>query len=196
MNRTTQRKIGQGLYVAVSVCVGLWVGTRPHLGLGLKMAMAFLLLIPGRINSYLYRDLYTSLRAFNREDYEGAHTAATRFVDQLQRQPWKQRVRLGWSGIYSDSLESLGFNNIGAADLHCGRPEQAERALRTSIEHDPLNPLPHFNLAVLERLRDAPEKSGDHMKRALELGYSGSTSDAIVQQVHAIYARLEGRKAA
>ena len=72
----------------------------------------------------------------------------------------------------------------------------AERALRTSIEHDPLNPLPYFNLAVLESLRDAPDKADEFRRRAFESGYSGSTGDAIVQQVQAIYARLEGRKAA
>lgn len=102
-------------------------------------------------------------------------------------------MRFGSTGIYSNDLASLALNNLGGASLCCGRLEYAERALYASVERDPLNPLPYFNLAVLERLRDAPSKSAEFMARSRDLGYAGSTSDAIVRRVHDIYARLEGR---
>ncbi len=195
VSRTGKRKLICGLWLLLAAGLGLWFATRAYIGIEFKLAAVLLLLMPGRLHGLVFRDLYTALRAFNQGQYEISLGATKNMLEGLARHPWKGHQSLAWFGVYSRSVHSLAFNNLGAAHLCLGQLDEAERALRSAIEHDTLNPLPYFNLAVLERLREAPQQSDEFARRSQELGYTGSVSDAVVQRVDAIYARLEGRGA-
>jgi tetratricopeptide (TPR) repeat protein len=177
-----------GLLMLAGAGIGLFMVALPNIGFGQKFAIGFLCLIPGRIGPF--RGLHKSLREHKNGNHRAAIATAQQLLDTLSRNPWKKKLVLGWTGVYSNSLESLCLNNIGAAHAHLLEFEEAEASLTKSIAHDALNPLPYFNLAVLDYLRGNEQSSAAFAAHSIALGYSRSASDAVLQRIDEINAQL------
>ena len=193
MIRTARYKLQ---YVIVLVAgfalagVVAWSFRGPTIALFLVPA---LLLIPGRLSGFLWRDLYRGRRLIDAGHLEAGVTAHQRFLQLLAERPRRRRLWwLAW-GVYSRDPGAMAHNNIGAAQLHLGRFEEAESAFREALAADPEYPIPHFNLAVLSTARGEHAEAKKHADAAVALGYSRNLDDKILQSAGAVLARIEGR---
>jgi len=89
----------------------------------------------------------------------------------------------------------MALTNIGACHLILGQLNESEIASTEAIRRDPLAPLPHFNLAMLHHAKNQPEDRDAYFRRAQQLGYRGSLSDALAMHAMNAYATVEGRQA-
>ena len=83
------------------------------------------------------------------------------------------------------------LNNRGVCHLELGELDAAERDFNEALQLDSLYPLPHFNLAVIERVREHEAKAQHHLEASRNLGFNGGPIDQILNRVKAAYAKLE-----
>src|SRR5687768_16939689 len=120
MSRTTQLKLVWCLFVGVVLgAVVLWlVLARPALLTVVFVGVLFL--VPGRVQGYLYRDLFTGRWLLDAGRNHEAIPYFKRFLDTLSRRPGlKHALWLSFS-IYSTDAEVMTRNNLGAACLRLG----------------------------------------------------------------------------
>src|SRR5215469_16464339 len=146
MSRTTLYK---GLYFGIVglgaltlVCAVVFFRLSP---LCVAIAVA-LLLIPGRVLGYFWRDLLRGLRLLNEKKYGESRRHSELFLIQVQQKPWLKKLIWLGSGSYSRDPESVAMNNLGAAEIGIGDLGSARIHLEASIAVDRQNPLPYFNL--------------------------------------------------
>lgn len=159
----------------------------------LAAALFLVLLIPGRIQGILYRDLYRGRRALDQENPAEALLYLERFRGTLRAQPWrKAALWLGWS-VYTPSVEAMVFNDIGSSHLALEVPDHAVSAWRTSLELDPLYPIPHANLALVAAAGGERAVAESLLDIAKSIGYSSDALDQTLQKMQRVLARLESR---
>lgn len=156
-------------------------------------ALALLLLAPGRILGFFWRDLLAGLRLLNCRDYEQSIYYSQRFLSTVRERPWlKNLVWLGASS-YSRDPEVLALNNLGAAEIGLGRFDKARSYLDEAIAMDPKCPLPYFNMGAL-CLQTGPRTTAQPwFDQAIALGFTGGPSDRIVMASQARFAVTDGR---
>jgi hypothetical protein len=157
------------------------------------LAVILLLLIPGRVLGYFWRDLLRGLRLLNLREYAASKACSERFLAYYERQPWIRHLIWLGSGTYSRNPKAMALNNLGAAEIPLGETDAARRHLYKSIEIDPLNPLPFYNLSVLARVQGDVEGAARCSAHARALGFSRGVSDAIVRSSQNRFATLDGR---
>lgn len=194
MSRTGRYKIGYLLAVlAVTACALLLMRSIGTNVLVSAIVMAVILLIPGRVQGILYRDLFRGRRLLGQHRESEAMDHLERFLDDVRARPWlKPMIWLSWS-IYTREVEAMTLNDIGAANLALGNLEESERAFREALALDREYPLPHFNMAVLHEMRGNRILTDESLAESTRLGYSGGTIDAIVNRAQSLLARVEGR---
>jgi len=182
MTRTARYKLG---YVAVLLIVALALGAViVSLGGGpvVMLATGLLLLIPGRIQGFYYRDLFAARRLLDSGKPEEAILSLERFVKSIEQHPSRSKLLwLAWA-IYTPDVLAMAMNNLGAAHLELGQLDAAEQAFAGALAKDPLYPLPYFNLAIVHELRGNRLEAAAAAERARQLGYTGGTLDKVIHK--------------
>lgn len=151
------------------------------------------LLVPGRVQGVLLRDLFRGRRQLEQGDAEASIASTTRFLGQLDRRPWlRHAVWLAWS-TYTHQLRAMALNNLGTAHLRSGRVDEAERWFDQALALDPLYPLPWFNRAIIAQVREDPDRASAAFAEARRLGFTGGSLDQLTQKAGDLLANIEGR---
>jgi hypothetical protein len=149
------------------------------------------LLVPGRIQGLLFRDLFRGRHDLDRNDAASALKHLESFLHTVREQPWRRlALWLSWS-IYTPSLEAMAQNNVGAAHLALGDIAAAEGAWRTALELDSQYPLPHANLALVAAAHNDSGAVDKHLATARKLGFRGEGLDRFVRKAQSILATVE-----
>jgi len=157
------------------------------------LAVILLLLVPGRVLGYFWRDLLRGLRLLNLREYAASKRCSESFLAYYEQQPWIRHLIWLGSGTYSRNPKAMALNNLGAAEIPLGETEAARLHLYKSIEIDPLNPLPFHNLSVLAKAQGDVQEAARCFEQAKALGFTRGVSDAIVRSSQNRFATLDGR---
>jgi tetratricopeptide (TPR) repeat protein len=156
-----------------------------------QLCLAALLLVPGRLQGYLWRDLFLGRRFFDIGDFQRSIQHSQIFLSTLEKKPWLRGLWwLSWS-MYTRDAKAMTLNNLGAAQLNSGQLEAAKTALDEALQIDPAYPMPHLNLALLFKVRGQEEEANFHQQRARELGLHGDKVDRLVQSGIKAYASYQ-----
>jgi len=193
MNRTTRYKFGY-LLLLIGALTGAylyWQSFRP--GTLSMLVVGLLFLIPGRVQGYFYRDLFSATQLLNSGQPARAIPLFERFLQYIRESPWRKHLLWLAGTIYTPSVEAMTLYNSGLARLLLGEIEEAESLFHQALALDSLYPLPHFQLAVIQQVSGNESEAEKSRLRAKELGYTESTSDRLVQFSQRLLANLEGR---
>jgi ATP-dependent Clp protease adaptor protein ClpS len=170
-------------------------GARPATPLVL-VALAIMLLLPGRLLGFFWRDLLAGLRLLKRKDYAASKLRSERFIAKVRKAPWlKHLIWLGTSS-YSRDPEAMALNNLGVAEINLGAFEAAENHLEETIALDPQNPLPYRNMGVLRLEVGTWAEARPWFEKAEALGLSDGWSDRMAQAAQSRFASNDGGVAA
>jgi tetratricopeptide (TPR) repeat protein len=193
VTRTGRRKAVYFGIVGFGATAVTWVVFHYHLSVLQFSVLLLLMLLPGRILGYFWRDLLIGLRLLKEKQFEESVRHSRRFLDQVGKRPWIKRLIWLGSGTYSRDPEALALNNLGAAEMCMGHFESAEEYLRRSIVIDDENPLPYFNLARLYLLLEDPVRANEYLSEARRRGYTGGLSDSLIRAAQNRFAHTDGR---
>lgn len=158
---------------------------------GAVLALILVLLIPGRAQGLLFRDLFRGRRALDRGDPNLALVHLNQFLVTIRAQPWRKPLLwLSWS-FYTPSVEAMALNDIGTAQLALGDIDAAEVAWRAALDLDSQYPIPHANLALVAATRNDTSAANQHLEAARRLGYSGAGFDRFARKTQSILAAIE-----
>lgn len=192
VNRTTRLKIGYLVALAALAVVSGSAVIAARAGMLGVVAVTVLLLVPGRVQGFYYRDLFTGRRLLDAGRFAEAVSHLERFLESIRLNPRREMLLwLSWS-VYTPNVTAMALNNIGIAQLNLGDLDSAEVTLARALDVDPLYPLPHFNIAVIQEMRGNHAGAVRALKTAQELGYSGGTIDAVISKSQSLLARVEG----
>ncbi len=194
MNRPLRSKL---LYVCALVILGAIVAAlvmySPFDKVIVLIATFVVLLIPGRIQGFVFRDHYRGRRLMGAGQFEEAIVYFERFLAQVREQPWKKHfIWFAW-GIYSWDIEAMTLNNVGAALMNIDRFGDSKDRLEEALRVDPKYPVPYFNLAVLASAQGDEPQAREHISAAKALGYANTSMDRVINLGQMVLANLEGR---
>lgn len=192
MSRTTLLKWCYALVMVSALFAGLYVvASRLIPTSAAAILVVVVLLVPGRVVGYLWRDFLNGKRHIDAKRWEEAIPFFESYLNRLKRTP-----ALGWliwisPSIYTVSASAMTMNNLGVCNLELGRLSLAKEQLLEALKLDDRYPLPHHNLAILASVEKDEASAQYHVSEARRLGYKGSSMDMILQKSKEIYARLE-----
>lgn len=198
MNRTLKLKL---LYVAAFLTLGslsLWIIMTLFPGRELVGAMlvGLVLLVPGRIQGFVYRDLFRGRRLYCAGRPKEAAGYFQTFIAELRRKPWKKRfIWFSWT-FYTTDVEAMAWNNLGAAMTSMGKWTEAKKSFEAALATDAKYPLPYLNLARIAIVEEDRAQAERRIQQAMSLGYRSTTVDQLIYQSQALLAKIEGRGAA
>lgn len=155
--------------------------------------VAVLLLIPGRVNGYFWRDFYRGRRLMSMERWQEAIPHFQQFLKQVEARPTLRQFIWFTSGFYTRQIEAMTHNNLGAARMELGDLRSAKDHFATTLELDSEYAIPHVNLARLALLEGSTEQARESFACAKELGFRGGSFDQLAHSAAEILARIEGR---
>jgi hypothetical protein len=134
MDRVTRRIVGYVALIASLTAAILVLLPWPLSGRHLVVA-ALLLLLPGRLQGFLWRDFFRGRHATTRQDFESAEEHFVLFLNKLQHQPrLRSAVFLAWN-FYTWNAEAMTRNNIGVCRLNRGELHSEPWRTRCSARH-------------------------------------------------------------
>lgn len=153
--------------------------------------VAAVLLIPGRVVGYVWRDFLQGKRHVDAKRWEEAIPLFESFQERLNG-----TSSIGWliwisPSLYTVDAGAMVLNNIGVCHLETGRLALAKEHLLEALKKDERYPFPHHNLAVVAALEKDEASMHHHVSEAQRLGYKGGSMDMILKKSKEIYARLE-----
>lgn len=152
-----------------------------------------LLLLPGRVQGFVFRDHYRGRRLMATGQLESAVAHFERFLARLRAAPWKKRfIWLAW-GFYSWDIEAMTLNNLGVALMGLGEWDAARDRNEEALRVDPKYPVPYFNLAVLAAAQGDEAHARELLARAEALGYARTPLDRVIHMGQSLLAHVEGR---
>jgi tetratricopeptide (TPR) repeat protein len=193
MSRTFRYKL---VYIATLLAIAalvlglLIMQTISTVGL---VAIAVALLVPGRIGGYYLKNLFLSRKLIDLSRFDEAVEAGQKFLEDVQRQPWRRHFIYCFFGLYTWDVEAMARNNIGAAHMHLGDIDKAESHFQYVLEKDPDYPLPYMNLAIISCVRGNTTEGDKLRSIAAEKGYSGGPVDRLISKVGGAYSHFQGR---
>lgn len=174
--------------LAALALVGAAVG-----GLHGIAAALVLLLLPGRVQGYFYRDFFRGRRLLDEGRFRECIPHFERFIAAVRARPWKKRLLWLQFAVYTTDIEAMALNNLGSAYVQLDDPDSAERYLNQALRIDGRYPVALYNLSLVAAMRGDDATAERLMKEAAELGYSRGRMDALLQRAGEQLARIEGR---
>jgi tetratricopeptide (TPR) repeat protein len=129
----------------ISLAVGDYFNFQPWA----LIAIALLLIIPGRIPTLLWREFYAGQRALQIGDHERARASFIAFVDKVRARPWLKRLMYVKWGVHTWDIEAMALNNLGNTYVEKGEPHLAVGWYEAALTVDPDYGAPYANLAVI-----------------------------------------------
>jgi tetratricopeptide (TPR) repeat protein len=192
VSRTSWYKAVYFGIVGGGAALAIWITVHFHLTAVGLLLLAAVLLLPGRILGFFWRDLLRGLRLLNSKQFVESKRHSELFLHSLEQRPWlKNLIWLG-SGAYSRDPEALALNNLGAAEIMLGEFDSAREHLSASISVDSLNPLPFFNMGNAYAAVGDIQEATTWFNRAVALGYSRSIVDRIMMSAQGRFAERDG----
>ncbi len=175
-NRTLRNRILYYLALAVvMVLVGgvglLIVQSYPHSQIYVIAVAVLLLLIPGRLQQYYWKDYFLGQKLQLKRQHAEALASFERFLASIRERPALRRLIWFSQWYYSSNVEVLALNNMGVSAMWLQEAKKAETWLNAAAELDPESPLPYFNLAVLHYARGDDAEGAKNLNKADTLGY-------------------------
>jgi len=192
VTRTARSKAAYFGIVAALIIIILGLVIRFKTSPLFLFCIAILLLAPGRILGYFWRDLLRGLRLLNAKQYQESKRHSAAFLVELSRKPWLKKLIWLGSGAYSRDPESIALNNLSAAEIGLGMIEEARTHLEASIAIDAENPLPYWNLAVLSRKIGDKGEAERWFNEAKSRGFSRSATDKFLMASQSRFANTDG----
>ena len=191
MSRATLLKLVYPVLAVLLLAGSIALMTVGDGGWGL-LAFFFLLLVPGRVQGAVYRDLHRGRSLYGEGKFAEAIPCFERFLARIRRRPaLKLLVWLRWTA-YTASVEAMALNNLGSAAIGLGDLEAAEEWLRQALRVDPRYPMPYYNLAVVAQARGDDAETERLLGEASRLGFTGGRFDQALQQAAQRLAHAEG----
>lgn len=192
MTRTTKLKIGYFMVLVLLVIAALAVSAVFRSSLAALVLIAAVLLLPGRIQAIVYRDLYTARRLMAAGKAEESIECTRRFLGMIRRNPGNKKLLWASWSVYTVDVEAMALNNLGAAHLERGEVEAAEKAFEEALRLDPEYAIPSFNLAVIAGARGDRAAAERHVARAVKHGYRIVKVERAIQLGEALRERAQG----
>jgi tetratricopeptide (TPR) repeat protein len=156
------------------------------------LAVAIVLLLPGRIQGHYWRSFFRGRRCMSEKRFEEAITHFNSFLELLGRRPGLRHLIWLQASVYTRSVEVMAYNNIGGAALSLGRLDDADTAFETARLLDPESPLPVYNLALLAHVRGQDDSARELFSTSRALGYPRGSFDQLIHKAGAALAAVEG----
>jgi hypothetical protein len=190
MNRTAALKLGYVIVLAVLGLAAFLLVDR--FGIRAALPLIVLLLIPGRIQGVILRDLFTGRRRIDDGEPGRAIEALERMQATLEAAPWKRRTLwLAWS-VYTVDALAMTLHNLGAAHQQAGDHGAARARFEHALRIDPRYPLPHAGLALLAAFEGDGVTAERHKAQAIALGFAATRLDEFLRAAQSTLARVEG----
>ncbi len=93
-------------------------------------------------------------------------------------------------GIYTLDGVAVTRGHIGYALIQQRKVDEAEGWLRSSLQRDPLYPVPYVYLGTIAALRGQANFAREHIRKAVELGYSPARAQQTLAKMLADRDRL------
>ena len=181
--------------IAAAVFFGFWLALEtPKNSVLIPVLVVLVLLIPGRVNGYYWREFYRGQKLLELKQYEKSLFHFERFLRLLQQRPYIKHLIWLVYGVYTRNIEAMTLNNIGVAKLEQGRIREAETVLQQALGLDPKYPKPYYNLAVCAVIRGEKEYAERLFSQSMRLGFNGGTLDQLHTKASFILAKLEGNE--
>lgn len=193
MTRTAGYKLVYFAYRLVALLAVVWACIHFQLTALALPGIILVLLAPGRIVGFFWRDLLRGLRLLNAKEFAASKQCSERFLVQVRARPWLKHLVWLVTSAYSRDPEVLALNNLGAAEVPLGEWQSARKHLDHAIALDPLCPLPHYNIAVLLKAAGDAAQAAHWFTEAKRLGYTRGRSDRYFRAVQARFAEIDGR---
>lgn len=155
--------------------------------------IVILLILPGRVQGYLWRDFFIGRRLLSLSKYEEAIQYFETFEHKLRNNKWLKYAIWLAAFIYTRSIMVMTLNNIGACYLELGELEKARNYFESALEEDRESPLPFYNLSIISEIEGFHDLAIKQYNTSVKLGYSRTTIDQMVHKAGEIYAYIEGR---
>lgn len=193
MTRTSMYKSAYFGMLVLGVALSLWIVFYFRLTIAGVLMLAVVLLLPGRVLGFFWRDLLRGLRLLHEKQYAQSKRHSELFLTKVKEQPWLKKLIWLGSGAYSRDPEAMALNNLGAAELKLGEFDHAKAHLAASIAVDGLNPLPYFNMGVLYSIFGDRDAAIGCFDKAVSLGYSRSAVDKFFLNSQKRFAESDGQ---
>lgn len=193
MSRTAKYKLFYFLALFGILAIVLSTFSYFKVSVPVIVIVAFLFLIPGRIQGYFYRDFFRGRNLLTQQNFEDAIPHFEQFLQRIEKEP--QLQQLSWlSGmIYTRSIKAMTLNNLGAAYLGLGKLQEAEDSFNQALKIDGLFPLPFYNLALVQQVLGEKQKALSLLEKARGLGLENNLADKFIQKSGELLASVEGR---
>jgi tetratricopeptide (TPR) repeat protein len=193
MTRTSMYKSTYFGMLVLGVALSLWIVFYFQMTVVGVLILAVILLFPGRVLGFFWRDLLRGLRLLHEKRYAESKRHSELFLTKVKDQPWLKKLIWLGSGAYSRDPEAMALNNLGAAELKLGELDDAKAHLAASIAVDELNPLPYFNMGLLYSALGDRDAATGCFDKAVSLGYSRSAVDRFFQNSQKHFAESDGQ---
>ena len=192
MTRTTLYKAHYFAVLGLAGLIAALALVHYQFSLVSVVVVLVLLILPGRILGFYWRNLLRGLRLLNARRYEESRLHSVLFLEELRQRPYLRHLVWLGSSTYSHNPEVLALNNLGAAESKLGQLDSARQHLERAIELDPQCPLPFLNLGIIHASNEEFDAAERCFSEATRLGYANDLSDRIVRASQDRFARTGG----
>lgn len=145
--------VGIGLLLAAIAFVLMLAMVQPRLGVLLAMAVA--LFLPGRLWQWRLRHFNRGVRALEDGEPGKARAELETFLEGIEDDAFFHRVQPLFNLGQPYSYRAAALSNLGLATLEEGEPRSALERFRSAIDEDPEHAQAHYGRALaLRRLGD------------------------------------------
>lgn len=187
MSRTAKWKIQYFVFLILAAMVGipLFVFIYHVFGFIPAILLFLPLLIPGRISMFRAREIVQATRLMKIGQFEAAIEQLNAYLHRLEDHPQLEPIGFLSGRLYTNSRRAMALFNMGVCYLEKGELETAKGYFKHAIEIDELYPKPYVNLAIIALIHDDQEGFDANYNQAVELGFTGQTSDQLVSACQA-----------
>ena len=159
--------------VSIAIAVGWFFSFRPPA----LIAMALVLLIPGRLPALFWKDFYRGQQQMQAGEAGRAAASFEAFLAKVRARPWLKKLMYFKWGIHTWDIEAMTLNDLGTTFVERGDPVQAARWFEAALTVDSHYGVPYSNLAVIRYSEGNEEEAARLLERAHALGNRHLTSD-------------------
>ena len=172
MTRASAYKTAYILFMIMIFGAALIVGMSTRQLVIPVLILIVVTVFPGMIQGFFWHEFFLGRRLLKKGQWKDALEQFDKFIARIKEKPSLKRMMwLRWSSFTHD-VEAMALSNKGVAFVNMGEIDRAEECFELALEKDHTYPTPHFNLSLLEMVKDNEESARKRFQKARELGYA------------------------